>query len=78
MKYAELVTIGEETALVKVVQAGRVDLLVRGTAGKKATTSLENRGSEWVVAEVSGASQADSQRLRDAISEAQRIALRRI
>ncbi len=78
MKYAELVTIGEETALVKVVQAGRVDLLVRGAGGKKATTSLENRGSEWVVTEASGASQADSPRLRDAISEAQRIALRRI
>ena len=77
MKYAELITVGEETVLVKVAETSRVDLLVRGAGTKRATTSLEHRGSEWVVTEVSGASQIDSPRLREAISEAQKIALRR-
>lgn len=78
MKYAEVVTVGEERVLVRVPVAARVELVVQVGAVRKATTTLEHRGTEWLVTEATGSSEVDAPRLREAIEEAQKIALRRV
>lgn len=78
MKYAEVITVDEERVLVRVPVASRVELVVQAGRVRRATTTLEHRGTEWLVTEATGSSQIDTPRLREAIEEAQKIALRRV
>lgn len=78
MKFAEVVTVDLESVLVRVPVASRVELVVTEGRVRKATTTLEHRGGEWLVTEATGHSKVDAPRLRDAIEEAQKNALRRV
>lgn len=77
MKYAEVVTVGEERVLVRVPVAFRVELVVQVGGARKATTTLEHQGTEWLVTKATGSSQVDTKRLRKVIEEAQKIALQK-